>query len=721
MTSPSSPAAAVEASFRNALALHQAGRLPEAIAGYQGVLTMAPEHLFAAHYLGVAFHQSGAPREALPLLLDTVDRQPQNPGFQANLANAYKDLGQLDEAEQGYRTALAIDPQFGPAAFSLGQIHELRCELADAEAVYARVPTLPDARSRLAVLRTLADPKGALALLPDIAPNNPSARRQAQVRLLRQAMVLMAHCDRQEDLDTLSDRLLELAGATALTDAGMDLLRLQHLAAALRVLHRALQVAPGEGRIVTAYGVALNQGGLAGTAAATLGGAIGSGLDEPLVWEAYADSLRGLGDHAGAEQAVRRALSHHPADAATWSGLQQLSLCRDDRSAADALALAAAYGENVRMHLPPRPANLPAAPSRSNAGKLRVGILSPDLGDHPVGKFIIHFFRHHPASEIELWAFADGGLGNDAISTDVRRHAARVVDCREWSNEQLAEAIAAARLDILLDLAGHTPGNRLPMLAWRLAPVQGTYLGYAGTTGAPGIDFRIADAYTEPAGAEAYSSERVIRLPGSYFCYDPGAGLPQRQPAYDRAPVFGCFVQRIKITGSTLDLWLAVLDAIPGARMQVRCRTFVDPLVRADFEEKVSARGGDPARFALLPWERGTSYFRCYDEIDIGLNTFPFHQATTLCDALWMGVPTLSLSGVDHRARMADSILSAAGHPEWCFDSTDTLVAAAVRLNADRPGLAGMQQTLAAQVRTSPLADGPGFAARLASALKSVV
>lgn len=721
MTSPSTPEAAVDAAFRSALAHHQAGRLAEAIAGYQAVLARAPGHLFAAHYLGVAYHQSGAPREALPLLAETVERQPTNPGFQVNLANARKDLGLLAEAEQGYRAALAIDPQFAPAAFSLGQLHELRGELAAADAAYQRVSGLAEARERLAILRTLTDPEGALDLLPGGRPATAGERRQMQVRLARQAIVLMAHCRRDDDLDRLADRLQPLAGAAALTDAGLDLLRLQHLEAAQRILRRAVQAAPGEPRALAAYGVALNQAGLAGNAAAVLGEAIAGGLDDPLVWEAYADGLRGLGDQAGAEQAVRQGLAHHPADAAALSSLQQLNRCRDDRSAADALALATTYGDTIRLHLPARPAALPDRPGPSNCGRLRVGILSPDLGDHPVGKFIVNFFRYHPQSDLELWAFADGGLGDDAISTDIRRHAARVVDCRGWSDERLAETIAAARLDILLDLAGHTPGNRLPMLAWRLAPAQGTFLGYAGTTGAPGLDFRIADGYTEPPGAEAYSTERLIRLPGSYFCYAPGDELPLRQATGPRAPVFGCFVQRIKITGRTLDLWLAVLAAVPGARMQVRCRTFADPLVCADFVRTIAARGGDPARFDLLPWTRGPEYLRAYEEIDIGLNTFPFHQATTLCDALWMGVPTLSLRGADHQARMADSILAAAGYPEWCFASPDALVAAAARLAADRAGLADLQQTLAAGVRTSALADGPDFARRLATVLATAI
>lgn len=721
MTSSSTPANAVEDAFRAALAHHQAGRLAEAVAGYQAVLTRAPGHLFAAHYLGVAFHQSGAPREALPLLADTVARQPQNPGFQVNLANARKDLDLLDEAEDGYRAALAIDPQFAPAAFSLGQLCELRGKLADAEAAYARAPLLSEARQRLAVLRAVADPEDAVDIAPGARPDAPADRRMAQARLVREALVLMAHCRREADLARLAERLEQLAGTTALVDAGRDLLQLQHLDAARRVLARALQAAPRDPRALTIYGVALNRAGMAGMAAKTLGEAVTDGIDDPLVWEAYADGLRGLGDHAGAERAVREVLARRPDDTAALSSLQQLTLCRDDRSATDILALAGAYGDTVRMHLATRPASLPASPTRMPRDRLRVGILSPDLGDHPVGKFMVNFFRHHPRQDIELWAFADGGLGSDGISSDIRSNAACVVDCRGWSNEQLADAIAAARLDILLDLAGHTPGNRLPMLAWRLAPAQGTFLGYAGTTGAPEVDFRIADWHTEPAGAEAYSSERLIRLPGSYFCYDPGvADLPRRQPTADRAPVFGCFVQRIKITGQTLDLWLAVLSAVPGARMQVRCRTFVDPLVRADFAARVAARGGDPSCFDLLPWESGAAYYGSYAGIDIGLNTFPFHQATTLCDALWQGVPTLSLSGTDHRARMADSILSAAGHPEWCFATPAGLVEAAARLCRDRGALDALQQSLAAQVRASPLADGPGFARRLSAALATV-
>lgn len=714
---------ATEALFRTALGHHQAERLSEALDCYRQVLAADPHHLFARHYLGVALHQSGLPAQALPYLAETAGEKPDNAGFLVNLANANKDLGNIEAAEREYRTALSLNPDLPPAAFNLGQLLEIKGDLAGAAAAYRLTPALPPARERLATILVLDQPTEALALLPANLSSDKTAIAAAEYRLLRQAMLLMAHCERNDDVLRIARRLDQMAGVEALVEAGLDLIRQTELPSAKAVFLTAMEADPASGRAVAGYAIVENMQGYAGEAARALVAAMARGVDHPLAWEAYADSLKAMGDHRGAVIAMERVLRERPDNAAMFSSLQQLNLCRDDWSASDALNLAQSYGNSVRMYLRSRPATLPAMTSPPAIGgrRLRVGVLSPDLGMHPVGKFIVNFFRHHPGDEIGLWAFADRRLGQDPISEDIRRHAEKVVECEGWSDERLAETIAGANIDILLDLAGHTPGNRLPMLAWRPAPIQGTFLGYAGTTGSPAMDFRIADAYTEPPGAESTSSEQLLRLPGSYFCYDPGPGLPPPRPSPgDRPLTFGCFVQRIKITDTTLDLWLAVLRAVPEAVMQVRCRSFVDPLVVADFQRRVVERGGNPERFALLPWGAANDYYRLYEEIDIGLNTFPFQQATNLCDALWMGVPTLSLSGADHRSRMADSIMAAVGHPEWNFAAMDTLAAAAGPLAERWTRSPALREELRSNVPHSALADGPGFAQRLSAALRSL-
>lgn len=711
--------------FRTALGALQAGQPARAIALYRELLGRMPGHLLARHYLGVALHQSGDAAGALSWLAETATQQPDNPGFQINLGNALKDLGRLEDAEACYHAALRAAPGHPLAAFNLGQLCEKRGDLSAAADAYRSALTLPQARERLAVLRILDSSPEALGLV-GAASDDPDRVQSVTNALLRQAVMLyICAGDRARVLRGL-DRLATSAGADVLVALALDLVRQGSKDDAELCFRHALQASPLDPRAAAGVAVLRNEAGYPSEAVALLADCIARGIDHSLVWEACADALKGVGDQAGAARAMERVLQLAPADFAVASSLNLLGLCRSECLAEDLYALANAYGSRLVAAGRSRPTTLPVRHrGRTHRGtdRLRVGILSPDLGLHPVGKFMAGFFRHYPRERLDLIVFNDRPMASDPLADAMRREVGQVIDCHGWNDERLAEAIGRARVDVLLDLAGHTPGNRLPMLAWRVAPRQGTFLGFAGTTGSPGIDFRIADGHTEPAGAEQYSSERLIRMSGSYFCYTPGGVLPPvtNGPLARGEPLtLGCFVQRIKITRDTLSMWLAVLDALPGARMVVRCRSFADPGATAGFLALVAALGGDAGRFALLPWGGEQDYLAQYAGIDIGLNTWPFHQATNLCEALWMGVPTLSVTGREHRGRLGDSILAAAGLMHYACDDSPALVAAARALADDAQGLAETRRTLRQRIEASPLADGRDFAGRLTSALVSI-
>lgn len=719
-----SPLNSTDDLFRAALGSHQAGRLAPAVEQYRELLRAAPGHLLARHYLGVALHQLGDPAAALPLLEETAQRQPDNPGFLVNLGNALKDLGRLDQARECYQQALRVSPGHAFAAFNLGQVNEQQGDLPAARCAYELASALPPARERRAVLSMVDAPQAALALMD--GESLAGEPRQALLRRLwAGAVAVHAHAGEHAQFCLALAGLAQEGGAAALINAALDLVRGDRKPEAEETFRLALAHEPTNPRAATGVAVICNESGRPGAAHAVLADAIAKGVDHPLVWEAAADAHKGLGNLGAAAVAMERVLALAPGDLAVASSLNLLGLCRDDLSGDDLFRQALAYGARVRAAAPPRPGTLPTvAPrmARGAIGRLRVGLLSPDLGVHPVGKFMAGFFRHYPRDRLDLIVFNDRPVAPDSLSSAMRQDVAQVVDCHGWSDERLAQAVIEARLDVLLDLAGHTPGNRLPMMAWQLAPRQGSFLGYAGTTGSPAVDFRIADEHTEPLGAEAKSSERLIRMPGSYFCYTPGIPVPRVDDGASGGAgrvTFGCFVQRVKVTAETLRHWLSVLDAVAGAHMLVRCRSFADDLAVVEMQRLIGELGGDPKRFSLLPWGAADNYLELYRGIDIGLNTFPFHQATNLCDALWMGVPTLSVTGCEHRARMADSITAAAGVAGLCVTDTAALVAAASALAGDLAGLAEWRSRLRRDIPRSSLADGQGFALRLSDALVS--
>ncbi|BAL23855.1 glycosyltransferase family 41 protein [Azoarcus sp. KH32C] len=710
----------VDQKFDQAVALHRDGRLGEAIMAYRAVLAKDAKHQFARHYLGVAYHQSGQLAEALPLLESSTAKLADTAGCRLNLANLYKDLGRFRDAEKHYLAARALNPDLPLIGFNLGQMRERQGDLAGAVEAYRTAGALPEVLRRLAVLRIDEAPEEALALLS----TPPDQTALVERELLREAVPLLAYANLAERAQSAIARLAALGAADELVEAGATLARSGQLQLARIALGEAIRHQPENIRAVAALGTVLNDLAEFGAAAEVLAQGLAHAPDDYRLHVAHGDALKELGDLDGAIAALETAIRLQPQRLDYHSNLQQLRLCQPGWQPADALALAQEYAAAVSHHAP-RPDGLPplAAPTPRTGRRVRIGLLSAELAWTPIGRFLAGFLRHFPRDRIELWVFSDRHDTPDALESEFRKRVHRWVECSGWPDEQLARSILDARLDVLLDLTGHAGPNRLPMLSWHLAPKQGTFLGYAGTTGAPGVDFRIADGITEPQGAEATSSERIVRLPGSYFCFDPACELPPEGPLPARRNgfvTFGCFVQRPKISVETLRSWIAVLDAVPNARMQVRCRSFTDTAARSRMAEQIAALGGDAVRFDLLPWGSRDDFLRNYQQIDIGLNTFPFHQATNLCDALWMGVPTLGLSGTGHQSRMAVSICDAAGVGPWSYPNVGTLAAAAAAMAGNLDELETLRATLRKRISASPLADQRGFAARLSEALLSV-
>jgi protein O-GlcNAc transferase len=284
--------------------------------------------------------------------------------------------------------------------------------------------------------------------------------------------------------------------------------------------------------------------------------------------------------------------------------------------------------------------------------------------------------------------------------------------------------IRADAPDILVDLAGHTGLNRLPLLARRLAPVQVTYLGYPNTTGVAALDYRFTDAIADPEGeAEAFATERLIRFAPTAWAYSPRADAPPVGPAPALTAghvTFGCFNNPAKITDSGLQLWSRVLAAVPNSRLRLKGDGFGQPAVRARYEERLGRCGISVSRVDLLELTASpVDHLALYQTVDVAFDTFPYHGTTTTCEALWMGVPVISLAGNDHRSRVGASLLTAVGHSGWCARTPDEFVGAAVELAQDPAALNAIRLSLRPAMAASPLLDHVGQAARFGAALRA--
>lgn len=346
--------------------------------------------------------------------------------------------------------------------------------------------------------------------------------------------------------------------------------------------------------------------------------------------------------------------------------------------------------------------------------RLRVGYVSPDFRNHVVSCFTEPILAHHDRARIEVFCY-HAHLWEDHVTERLRALAEHWVDCGFMSDGELARRVRADRIDILVDLAGHTGDNRLLVFAEKPAPVQASYLGYPGTTGVSAIDYRISDARADPPDeADRFSVERLLRPWPTYFCYRVQQGdCPECGPLPARASghvMFGCFNNLPKVSPAFVDAAAQVLASVPGSRLTLKSQTLSTPHVAERLREWFRRAGVDLARVDLRGWEASYGgHMEAYRSIDIALDSFPYNGATTTCEALWMGVPVVSLRGDRHAGRMGSSLLCAVGLEELVAKDVAGYVKTAVALAGDLGRLEELRNGLRERMRRSPLMDEAGF------------
>jgi protein O-GlcNAc transferase len=428
-----------------------------------------------------------------------------------------------------------------------------------------------------------------------------------------------------------------------------------------------------------------------------------------------APALLHAADFAAAATSARAALAIDPGLINARSNLL-MALSRDPACSAQAyLQEAREFGRQVSPNAAePRRAAHAARP----AGPLRIGLVSADLCRHPVGYFLESVFARwdHKAASIHVY---DNRPRDDEVASRLRRHADAWSDISRQSDEQACDRIQHDGIDLLVDLSGHTSGNRLPLFARRPAPVQVAWLGYWASTGVPAIDYLLADPVSVPPEHESHFSEHIWRLPVTRLCFTPpdGAGDVASPPASANGVLtFGSFQNPAKLNPPVLALWARVLDAVPGSRLRLQALQLAGAEDRAHMVGRLRAAGIDPARADLHGPASRPDYLAAHAAVDIILDTFPHSGGTTTCEALWMGVPTLTLKGQSLLGRQGASLLAAAGLDDWIVDDADTFVARACEKAADPDALAQLRRQMRPQIVASPLLDAGRFAADLQNA-----
>lgn len=537
---------------------------------------------------------------------------------------------------------------------------------------------------------------------------------------------------------------LDPALAEAHHQLGNALKSANRLPEAIAALRQAARLAPAQAPIWLNLGAALLDGGASADAVPAFQQAIALEPQRPEAHNILGVALLAAGRLADARTALEQALRLRPGYAAAHDNLGRLA--RTEGRVAEAIAhyrAALSAGPNPATHsnlllalnyldLPPeeifaehrRWHELYAAPlaprnpepgtrSRDPSRRLRLGYLSPDFVHHSVAYFIEPVLAAHDRTHWEIFCYSNT-RSPDHVTARLRALADHWRDIAPLDDEAAAALIRADQLDLLVDLAGHTARHRLLVLARRPAPVQATWIGYPNTTGLDAIDYRLTDAISDPPGqTDRCHSEKLVRLPGTFSVYQPDEYAPPvgALPAENAGTfTFGSFNNFAKLSPATLALWAQILREVPGSRLMLKSRGLDDPGVAARLRATFTAAGVESSRLLLNAAELSTAdHLALYHGIDVGLDPFPYNGTTTTCEALWMGVPVLTLAGRTHVARVGASLLTHTGLEEWIAATPADYVAKAVAAARDLPRFAELRRTLRERLRTSALCDAAGF------------
>lgn len=759
-----------------------AGELERAVELAQTIASSSPEHAETWNTLGTAFARAGMRDAASEAYRRAIALAPADHRPLANLAVVLRGAGQLEAARELLERARALAPRSAKVLTNLGNVLFALGRHAEAMASYRESVDLEPSLAAHRSLGQLAQQHGQhelalrqLSLALQLAPGDlglvadlaTCAVHAGQLELAREcvARVLPSLASLESALSVARftaslgffgecERAARLALELEASSGEAGLLLAHALGATARVVEAERVLAPiaassEDERLSLELARLRRQLSDPQGAQAALLGWLARHPESVAARLMLADEAVRRGEHEQARLLARRAVELAPDDPSALGTLARIELRRGQgalgmRALERAVALSprsvalhsnylyalqfseipeprrrflehlrfgAKFDHPEAIHRPP----VDHAPERM----LRVAYLSPDLRDHSVARFIEPILRFHDRSRFEVSCYSTCP-SPDATTERLAELADAFHDVRGLSSFALAQRIADDRVDVLLELSGHTADHRLRVMSSRPAPLQLSYLGYPDTTGLGSIDLRITDPTADPPGAsDELATERLLRLPSAAWTYAPGCDLALPAAPAPERPVLASFNNLRKLTPRMRRLWAAVLDARPDARLRLKGDLLSDAESVPAFLDECARDGLDPARLELLPWSASREeHLRCYEGVSVALDTFPYHGTTTTMDALWMGVPVIVLEGTTHVSRVGVSLLRALELDELVVSSPEDYVARTLALLDDRPRREAIRASLRERILRSVLGDGQRFTSELEAAIR---
>lgn len=572
-------------------------------------------------------------------------------------ADKLRSEGRLDEAERILRELLKGSPQKGAAWLSLAKLLSARADFAGAERAYGEV----------------------------IAIEGRTGGRDGS----------------------------DASAFDARVNLGILLSQRGALAEALTHYRAALAKKPDHALALRNYGGLLRGTGALDEAIAVLTRSLALQSDDAGAHTNLGLALSAQGEHRRAIEHLERAVTLAPCELLYHDNLLMLMHYASELSREAIFAAHQRYGAVARALFPP----LPARPIRPGPRKIKLGYVSADFRRHSVAFFLEPLLAAHDRARFELYAY-NNAHKSDEVTARLKQHFDQFREVVALPDAAFCALIQRDEIDVLIDLSGHTHGNRLAVFARKPAPLALTYLGYPDTSGLAAIDYRVTDAWADPApDADAFHSERLLRLPSGFLRYQPPSPSPEPVPPPSqsgRAPTFGSFNALAKISDQTLALWRDLLRETPEARLLIKQGFLSNEASRQSFERRLEAHDIDLSRVEL----RGhvadlQGHLAAYGDVDVALDTFPYHGTTTTCDALYMGVPVVSLAGTAHVSRVGASLLSRIGLPELIAETPGAYVQKARDLMRDGVSRAELRSALRSRLAAAGLTEGAQVARAL--------
>lgn len=719
-------AVAIKPGFADALynlgnLLIDLGRPDEALVNFRKALEAKPDYAAALCNMGVVQTDLGRPEEAVECYRKAIAVKPDFVTAYNNLANVLLDQGNREEAVACYREAVRIAPEFAEGFFNLGNALENLGDQEEAAACYRKAVRInPDFAEVYNNLGNLLRKQGfldesvtvyrkALRLKPDFA----EVHNNLGIALKEQGKI-------GEAVESFEQAIaFDPASAEAYSNLGDALRRLERLDEAVASCRKALGIRGDFSEAHNILGNALNKQGKLVESLASYELALAIEPDSAMAYNNLSNALTAQGRLEESLASYRQALAIKPDYYEAHSNLlvtmNYSPLCSARQIFEESLRWDEIHAELRTARQKPHPNN------RDKDRRLRVGYVSPDFRKHSASYFCEPLLSAHNREEVEIYCYADVIKPDE---TTLRLQA--LADIWHYTNgmtdEALAERIRHDQIDILVDLAGHTAGNRLPAFAEKPAPIQVTWLGYPNTTGMSAMDYRLTDAVADPI--EQFHSETLIRLPDGFLCYLPPSEAPRVNalPSSGKGYItFGSFNNLAKTTDEVLELWGKLLNSLACSRLILKNNSFADEATRTRYLEMFREYGVAPSRITLLSMTATTrSHLELYGRVDIALDPFPYNGTTTTCEALWMGVPVITLLGNRHAGRVGASILNRVGLDDLVAITPEEYLRLAVELANDQKRLATLRRTLRKRMTSSPLCNANNFARTVEAAFRKM-